>query len=96
MLLTVMFVLKSIEVCFHSFRFFTSVPNLFCTSKLNFFMMQKQQSRGVPRKRCSANMQQISIRAPMPKYDFNKVAKQIWWIFSEDLFLRTPLGGCFW
>ena len=38
MLLTVMlFVLKSIEVCFNNFHFFTSVPNLLCTSKLNFF-----------------------------------------------------------
>ena len=27
----------------------------------------------------------------MPKYDFNKVAC----IFSEHLFLRTPLNGCF-
>ena len=45
----------------------------------------------------------------MPKCDFNKVAKQLNWnhtlawvfscksccIFSEYLFLRTPLGGCF-
>ena len=49
-------------------------------------------------------------RTPMPKCDFNKVAcfatllkshfdtgvlVQISWIFSEHLFLRTPLGGCF-
>ena len=27
----------------------------------------------------------------MPKCDFNKVA-----LTSEHLFLRTPLGGCFW
>ena len=31
----------------------------------------------------------------MLKCDFNKVAKQLCWIFSEHLFLRTPLGGCF-
>ena len=74
-------------------------------------MVQKQPPRGVPRKRCSENMQQIYRRTPMPKCDFNKVAKQSdfiefklrhecspvnWCIFSEHLFLRTPLGGCFW
>ena len=32
----------------------------------------------------------------MPKYDFNKLAKQIYCIFSEYLFLRTPLESCFW
>ena len=36
--------------------------------------MQKQSSRDVLKKRCSENMQQIYKRAPMPKYDFNKVA----------------------
>ena len=34
------------------------------------------QPRGVPRKRCSENMQQIYRRTPMPKCDFNKAAKQ--------------------
>ena len=34
---------------------------------------QKQPSRGVPRKRCSGNIQQIYRRTPMPKCDFNKV-----------------------
>ena len=33
---------------------------------------QKQPSRGVLRKRCSENMQQIYRRALMPKCDFNK------------------------
>ena len=27
---------------------------------------------------CSENMQQISRKTPMPKYDFNKVAKQLY------------------
>ena len=40
---------------------------------------QKQPSRCVPRKRCSENMQQIYRRTPMPKCDFNKVAKQLYW-----------------
>ena len=35
---------------------------------------QKQPSRGVLRKRCSENMQQIYRRTSMPKCDFNKVA----------------------
>ena len=36
---------------------------------------QKQPSRGVLRKRCSENMQQIYRRTPMPKCDLNEVAK---------------------
>ena len=60
------------------------------------FKIQKQPSRGVLRKRCSENMQQIyrrtpcrsttSIklqqiyrRTPMVKYDFNKIALQLYW-----------------
>ena len=39
---------------------------------------QKQPSRGVLNKRYSENMQQIYIRTPMPKCDFNKVAKQLY------------------
>ena len=34
---------------------------------------QKQPPRGVIRKRCSENMQQIYRKTPMPKCDFNKV-----------------------
>ena len=40
--------------------------------------LQKQPPRGVPPKRCSEKMQQIYRRTPMPKYDFNKVAKQLY------------------
>ena len=40
---------------------------------------QKQPSSGVLRKRCSENMQQIYRRKPMPKCDFNRVAKQLYW-----------------
>ena len=44
---------------------------------------QKQPSRGVLGKRCSENMQQIYRRTPMPKYDFNKLAKQTSaWVLS--------------
>ena len=34
----------------------------------------EQPSRGVLRKRCSENMQQIYRRTPMPNCDFKKVA----------------------
>ena len=40
----------------------------------NFF--RKQPYRDVLKKRCSENMQQ-TYRTPMPKCDFNKVAKQL-------------------
>ena len=43
-----------------------------------FCGIQKQPLRGVPRKRCSENMQQIYRRTPMPKSDFNKVALQLY------------------
>ena len=41
---------------------------------------QKQPPRGLPRKRCSEKMQQSCRRTPMPKCDFNKVAKQLYWV----------------
>ena len=41
--------------------------------------LHKQLSRGVLSKRCSENMQQIYRITPMPKWDFNKVAKQLYW-----------------
>ena len=40
-------------------------------------LFQKQLFRGVLKKRCSENMQQIYRRTPMLKCDFNKVAKQL-------------------
>ena len=39
--------------------------------------VQKQPHKGVPKKRCSENMQQFYRRTPMPKCDFNKVVKQL-------------------
>ena len=49
-------------------------------SQMSGFMdrvtFQKQLSRGVPRKRCSENTQQIYRKTPMPKCDFIKVALQ--------------------
>ena len=40
--------------------------------------IRKQPPEGVPRKRCSENMQQIYRRTPMPKCDFNKAALQLY------------------
>ena len=40
--------------------------------------MQKQLFRGVLRKRCSENMQQLYRTTPMPKCDFNKVETQLY------------------
>ena len=41
---------------------------------------QKQQLRGVARKRCSENMRQIYSRAPIPKYDYWNLTSA--WVFS--------------
>ena len=41
--------------------------------------LQKHSLRGVVKKNCCENMQQIYRRTPMPKCDFNKVAKQLSW-----------------
>ena len=63
----------------------TSVTwSLLTTSSLlawteNIFLDQKQPFRGVLGKRCSENMQKIYRRTPMPKCEFNKPAKQLYW-----------------
>ena len=49
---------------------------------------QKQPPRGVPRKRCSENMQQVYKRTSMPKCDFNKVALQLQFV-ENPWFLAT-------
>ena len=66
-------------------------------------IVQRQPCRGVLKKRCSENIQQIYSRTPMPKCDFNKVANLLivfsqhsgsslkWilkWIFIWDKILR--------
>ena len=42
---------------------------------LNLGILLKQPPRGVLKKSCSENKQQIYRRTPMPKCDFNKVTK---------------------
>ena len=55
------------------------------------YVSQKQPSRGALRKRCSENMQQIYRRAPIPKCDFNKVAKHLYWNRKATL-LKSHFG----
>ena len=57
-----------------------------------YIQTQRQPPKYVFKKKCSKNMQQTSGRTPMPKCDFNKVAKQLYrqlywnpisaWVFS--------------
>ena len=67
---------------------------------------KKHVYRGVPRKSCSESMQQIYRRTPVPKCDFNKVAKQLYsnhtlaWMFSckfaayfQNTFPKSTSGG---
>ena len=46
-------------------------------------------------KRCPENMQQIHRRAPMPKYDFNKVALQLFWNHTSTWVLSYKFGTYF-
>ena len=68
----------------HNFIKFSLLPTLAVTNDNDIicsfldFSIQKQPSRGVLRKRCSENMQQIYRRTPMPWCDFNKFVKQLY------------------
>ena len=41
--------------------------------------LKTEETPNVLKERCLENMQQINRRTPMPKCDFKKVAKQIYW-----------------
>ena len=66
----------------------TQIWSIICKFANFYCFFQKQPSRGVLRKKCSKNMLQVYRRTTMPKYDFNKVAKQLYcnctsaWVFS--------------
>ena len=60
-----------------------------------FYEMQKQPSIGVLMKRCSENIQQIDKRTPMPKCDFNKVAKQLCWNHISACVLSCQFAAYF-
>ena len=49
-------------------------------------LFQKQLCRGILSESCSESMHQIYRRTLMPKCDFSKVAKELYWI--------TPRYGC--
>ena len=67
---------------FHSYPFAVKldrcVGSYNALNELSDKVCQKQPSRGVLKKRCSENMQQIYRRKPMPNCDFNKTAKQLY------------------
>ena len=54
---------------------------------------QKQPSRGVLKKRCSENMQQIYRRIPVLKCDFNKVAFQLYWNYTSAWMLSCKFAA---
>ena len=58
------------------------------------FNNQKQPPRGVPRKRCCENMQQIYKRTLMPKRDFIKVARKRCSENMQQIYRRTPMPKC--
>ena len=70
--------LKLEQFCFLDFRdnFIRSNCQFVLTKYI--WYMEKQPST-VLIKSCSENMQQIYRRTPMPKWDFNKVALQLYW-----------------
>ena len=72
-------------------------------------IIQKQPSIGVLKKSYFENMQQVYRGTPMPKCNFNKVAKQLYWNHTSACvspanllhvfrtpFLRTHMEGYFW
>ena len=61
----------------------------------NFEYFKKQPPRGVPRKRCSENMQQIYRRTPMPKCYFFKVALQLYWNSTSASVLSYKFAAYF-
>ena len=84
---------KSVKVLLYKVLLYSlSLPRILCLSWLfvkfiqtqkryptSSNIKQKQPPRVVLKKRCSENMQQIYRRTTMPKCDFNKVPKQLYW-----------------
>ena len=69
-------------------RFWDLLCFICLTFNPQYCYLQKQQFKGLFRKGCPENMQQIYRRTPMPKCDFNKVSLRIYlnhtsaWAFS--------------
>ena len=68
---------------------------LYLTNEMDHGIIQKQPPRGVRKKRCSENMQQISRRRPMPNSGFNKVAKQLYWNHTLVWMFSSKFAACF-
>ena len=67
-----------------SIYIFLSVKGVFRTHytymiRISKLLVQRQPSKCVLKKRCSENMQQTYRETPVPKRDFNKVTKQLYW-----------------
>ena len=77
----ILFFLEEFSVKVSPQLFSHAVPSKTVTTpcqKMQNNLKQKQPPRGVPRKKCYENMQQIYRRTPMPKCDFNKVPLQLY------------------
>ena len=64
-------------------------------SKMQLCTDQKQPPRGVLKKRCSEKMQQIYMRTPMQKCDFNEVALQLYWNLTSALVFSCKFAAYF-
>ena len=62
---------------------------------LTLVTIQNQPSRGFLRKRCTENMQEIYRRTPIPKCDFNKVTKQLYWNHTSTRVYSCKFGAYF-
>ena len=69
--------INDFDLLSNDLSFFTCVTKRWFI-KLQHSNVQKQPSKCVLSKWCFENMQQIYSRTPMPKYDFNKVALQLY------------------
>ena len=70
---------RSLENYCLSKKHLSNTKNMAYSFEMKNRSLQRQSPRGVLSKRCSENMQQIYRRTAMPKSDFNKDAKQLYW-----------------
>ena len=59
-------------------------------------IIRKQPSRGVLRKTCSKNMEQIYRRTPMLKCDINIGAKHLYWNRTSTWLFSSKFAEYFW
>ena len=75
-------------------KFGINLPSSLLLQKIQKYL-QKQPSRGVLKKKCSENIQQIYRRTPMPKCGFNNVALRsgCFMCYLSHIFIRRGLHG---